>query len=91
MKKQKIAGIILVVIGIVVFLFAIYAKNRVSEAKHNVQKSSGMFSDNPINKQISGAIEQKISSYDSPLMWAMVGGIVVTLLGVGTYFRAGRR
>ncbi|MBS0605212.1 MAG: hypothetical protein JSS60_09300 [Verrucomicrobia bacterium] len=91
MKAKKIAGIVLIIIGIVVFLLAMYAKSRVAEAKQNVQKTSGMFSENPVNKQIGGALEKQISHYDAPIMWTMIGGIVVFVIGVGTLVMCKRR
>jgi hypothetical protein len=85
MKTKRIAAIVLVVVGIIVFLLALYAQSRVSDAKASVSKSSGMFSDNPVNKQITGAIQGKISAYDAPILWTMIGGVVLVLAGVGTY------
>lgn len=84
MKAKKTLGIVLIVVGVIIFLLGMYAKGRVSEAKQNVQKSSGLFSDNPVNKQIGGALEKKISSYDAPIMWTMIGGIVIAVVGAGT-------
>jgi len=91
MKPRKIVGLVLSILGIIVFLLAIYAKNQVAEAKGNVKKTTGLFSDNPVNKQISGALEKKISSYDAPIMWTMIGGIALFVIGVGTLVAPKRR
>jgi hypothetical protein len=78
----KTAGIVLIVIGAIVLLLGFYAKFRVSEAKLNVQKSSVPFSDNPVNKQLNEAMEKQISAYDAPIMWTMVGGAIIVVIGV---------
>ncbi len=83
MRNKKITAVVLIVIGIIIFILAMYAKSRVSEAKGNVKKTSGMFSNNPVNKQISDVLERKVSSYDAPILWMTIGGIVVALIGVG--------
>jgi hypothetical protein len=85
-KTKKIVGIVVIVIGLVIFLLGLYAKSRVSEARSNAKSTSGMFGDNPVNKQISGAIENKIGSYDSPVFWTIVGGIIVMVIGASTVF-----
>jgi len=90
-KTKKIIGIVVIVIGLIVFLLGLYAKSRVSEARSNASKTSGMFGDNPINKQISGAIEDKIGSYDSPVFWTIVGGVIIMVIGAGTVFCCRKR
>lgn len=91
MKAKKTVGIVLIVIGVIIFLLGLYAKGRVSEAKENVQKSTGMFSNNPVNKQIGGALEKKIGAYDAPILWTMIGGIVVVVIGAGVLVCCRRR
>ncbi|GEM_PF-6137000 len=86
-KTKKIIGIVVIVIGLIVFLLGLYARSRVSEARSNVQKSSGLFGDNPVNKQISGAIEKKIGTYDSPVFWTITGGVIIMVIGAVTVFR----
>ena len=78
----KTAGIVLIVIGAIVLILGFYAKFRVSEAKLNVQKSSVPFSGNPVNKQLNEAMEKQISVYDAPIMWTMIGGVVIVVIGV---------
>ncbi len=92
MKTKRIAALVLIVVGIIVLLLALYARSRVSEAKESVSKSSGLFSDNPVNKQITGALQGKISAYDAPIMIALIGGVVLCLVGAGTlvFFRKKR-
>jgi hypothetical protein len=86
MKAKTIGASVLIAVGAIVLLTAIYAKSRVSEAKQNISKGSGMFHDNPVNKQIGSALEKKISSYDAPIMLAMVGGGILVVVGIGTLF-----
>ena len=85
MKTRKIISIILVLLGLVVFLFAMYAKHRVGEVKRSVHSSSKLFSDNPVDKEIGKALDKKLSAYDMPILWAMIGGVVLVVIGVGTF------
>lgn len=90
-KTKKIIGIVVFVIGLIIFLLGLYARSRVSEARSNVQKSSGFFGDNPANKQITGAIEKKIGSYDSPIFWTITGGVVIMVIGAVTACRCRKK
>ena len=86
MKTTKIISLILVLLGMVLFLVAMYAKERVSEAKKSIRQTSGLLPGNPVNLQIEKALEEKISSYDKPIYWGMVGGIAFVIIGVGVFF-----
>lgn len=90
-KTKKIVGIVVIIIGLIIFLLGLYAKSRVNEARSNVQKSSGMFGDNPVNKQINNAIESKIGSYDSPVFWTIIGGVIIMVIGAGTVYSCRKR
>lgn len=91
MKAKKIIGISAIAIGVIIFALGIYARSRVSEARENVKRSSGMFSNNPVNKEIGGAIERQISAYDTPVMLLMIGGVVIAGIGIATLMRSRRR
>ncbi len=85
MKVRKILSMVLVLVGVVLFGFAMYAKNRVMEVKKSIHSSSGLIPDNAVNKEIGKVLEKKISSYDMPILWGMIGGIVFVVIGVGTF------
>ncbi len=89
-KVKKIVSVVIMAIGLVVLLIGLYARSRVSEARQNVSKSSGLFPSNPVNKGINNALENKISAYDAPVMWTMISGVVILVIGVGSYFRCRR-
>ncbi len=91
MKTKKIIGSLVIVIGVIVVLLGLYAKSRVAEAKQNVQKNSGPFPGNPVDKQISEALEKQISAYDAPIMWTLIGGAVIFIVGAGTLIYGFRR
>lgn len=87
---KKTVAIVVMVIGLVVLLVGLYARSRVSQARQSVNKASGLFPSNPVNKEINNALENKISGYDAPVMWTMISGVVILAIGAGTYFRSRR-
>jgi uncharacterized membrane protein YiaA len=91
MKPKKIIGIVAIVIGAIILLLGLYARNRVAEARGNVQSASSLFPNNPVDKQISGSLEKQIGAYDSPVMWTIVGGIAIVIIGIGTLMRKGKK
>ena len=87
MSTKRITGIIILIIGIIVILYANHLKGRIAEAEGNVQKGTSLFSGHSAGSQVGqavgGAIEGKISSYSTPVMLLMIGGIVIAIIGAG--------
>ena len=83
MKKKKLIGFACVVIGVVILLLGFYAKAQVNERRSAVSKTSGLFPNNPMKKGINNAIEGKIGSYDSPILWTLIIGGVIVVIGAG--------
>lgn len=91
MRKKKILGIACVIIGIIVLLLGLYARSQVNEARSNASKTSSLFPNNPVKKGIDNAIEGKISSYDAPVLWTMIIGGVIIVIGLGTLYTSSKR
>ncbi len=87
MNTKRIIGIVILIIGIIAILYANYQKGRIAEAEGNVKKGTSLFSGNSVGGQVGqavgGAMEGKISSYNTPVMLLMVGGIVLVVIGAG--------
>ena len=83
--KQK-CGIIAVIIGALIVIIALYARFRVGEVKGEIKKGSSLFGGNPVDKQITGALEGKVGAYDAPITWTLVGGIVLVIAGAGVIY-----
>lgn len=88
---KKITGLILIIIGALALIISLYARGRVSEIKGEINKGSSLFSKNPINKQISGSMVKQASAYDTRIMWGMIGGVVLIVVGAGTIVLSRRR
>ncbi len=84
MKTKKSIGALIIVLGIILFSIAMYSKHRVAQVKKNIHTGSSFLSDNPLDKEISKALDKKVGSYDAPILWAMIGGVVLVVVGIGT-------
>ena len=82
MNAKRIVGIVAIVIGVVLFLFGLHAKNRVLEVRQSINQSSGMFPNNPVNKGINSALEHKIGEYDGPILMSLIGGGILMVAGI---------
>jgi hypothetical protein len=84
---KRIIGIIILIVGIIVILFANYEKGRIAKAQGNIQKGTSLFSGHSVGDQVGqavgGAMESKVSSYSTPVMILMIGGIVLIVIGAG--------
>ena len=83
MNQKKGIGIILLIIGIVAFWFAVYEKGRVARAKSAISKGSELFSNNAFGGAIGETLESKASQYDTPLTLIEIGGIILAVVGGG--------
>jgi predicted MFS family arabinose efflux permease len=90
MNTKRIIGIVILIIGIIAILFANHEKGRIAEAEGNVEKGTSLFSGHSAGSQVGqafgGAMEGKISSYNTPVMILMIGGIVLVVIGAGMAF-----
>ena len=82
MNPKRIGGLAAIIIGVVLILFGLHAKNRVLEIRASINKTSGFFSDNPVNKEIDKALEHKIGEYDGPILMSLVGGGILIIAGI---------
>lgn len=87
MNTKRTIGIIILIIGIIVIIYANYQKGRIAEAQGNIEKGTSLFSGNSVGgqvgKSIGGAMESKVSSYNTPVMLLMTGGIILVIVGAG--------
>lgn len=87
MNAKRIIGIIILIVGIIAILVANYVKGRLAEAEGTVHKGTSMLSGTSVGgqvgKSVGGAIENKIASYNTPVMILMIGGIVLVVIGAG--------
>jgi hypothetical protein len=86
-STKRITGIVILIIGIIVILYANHLKGRIADAEGNIQKGTSFFSGHSAGSQVGqavgGAMEGKVASYSTPVMLLMIGGIVIAIIGAG--------
>ncbi|HEX2579558.1 MAG TPA: hypothetical protein VHK67_04055 [Rhabdochlamydiaceae bacterium] len=85
-SKKKLTGLVLLLAGVVLFIFAKYEINRVGNAKEMVSRGTSMFSGNAAGSAVDSYAQGKLSAYDAPLMLCEIGGIVLIVLGAGMIY-----
>jgi hypothetical protein len=87
MSTKRIVGIVIVIIGIIVICYANYQKHRIAEAQGNIKKGTSLFSGSStggqVGQAVGGVMEGKVSSYNTPVMLLLIGGIVLVIVGAG--------
>ena len=81
MKSKKLGGVVVLAIGVVLFIFAVYEKSRVNSAKAGISRGTSMFSGNPAGNAGGGYMEGEASKYDTTLMLCQIGGIALIVIG----------
>jgi hypothetical protein len=85
-KAKKITGIVLLIIGIIVIIYAINAMHRIANAKGTVNTLSSPISGNPVGDTAGNIMKGEVSQYDTPVMWLLIGGIVIGVVGAAMTF-----
>ncbi len=92
MKSKKIIGLVVLIFGVALFIFAKIEQRRVSGAKGMVNKSTSMFSGNAIGNTVGDVLKGEVSQYDTQLRLCEIGGIILIVLGGGIlYFSRKKR
>lgn len=90
-NKKRITGIVILVIGIALIIFACYERHRVANAKSTIHSGTGFLPENAVSKMVGGSLEKKASSYDAPLMGILIAGIILLIVGVWVLILSYRR
>lgn len=91
MKRKRIIGIVLFIIGVVLIIYSIHSMNRISAAKGEVNAFKSAFSGNSTGKALGNVMEGKASQYDTIVMVMLIGGIVLAVVGGGVVFMSRKK
>ena len=82
--NKRVAGLVVFLIGVVLIIFGLYAKGRVAGARKDISHiTNNPFGHNTATDVAGGVMEGKVSRYDKPVFWSLVGGVVLVVVGGG--------
>ncbi len=86
-------GIVILIVGVIAIIYANYQNGRIAHAEGSIKKGESFFSGSSggVGNAIGGAMEGKVSSYKTPVMLLMIGGIVLVVIGGGMALFCGRK
>jgi len=80
-----LAGVLILVVGIILFILSIHATQKIAEANTLSQNVSDFFQHNPtwnpLIKFFGGKVEEKIEYYSRMTLMIQIGSVVLTALG----------
>jgi hypothetical protein len=85
-KKVKVAGLVVLLAGVFLFVFAKYEQYRVGNAKSSINRGTSMFSGNAVGSGVGRVLVGEASQYDTPLKLCSIGGIILVVLGAGILY-----
>lgn len=91
MNTKRVIGIIVLVLGLFLIAFSAYAKMRIGEAKKLVQEATSPLASNHIGKMLGGAVVEKAAQYDQIVLFSLVGGILLSVVGGSVIFYCKKR
>lgn len=85
LNLKLIAGILVLVLGIILFILSVHATKKIAEANTLSQNISNFFEHNPgwnpILKFFGGKAQEKIEYYNNVTLMIQIGGVALTALG----------
>ncbi len=90
-SKKKMIGLVAMLVGVVLFIFAKYEQHRVSGAKESYGRGASMFSGNATGDAVGGYMQGQLSQYDTSLRLCEIGGIILIVLGAGVLYFARKK
>jgi hypothetical protein len=85
-KSKKNSGLVVLIIGVALFIFAKYEQHRVGSAKQMIGRGTSLFSGNAVGSGVGRILEGKASQYDTTLMLCEIGGLILVILGAGILY-----
>ncbi|MBS0648085.1 MAG: hypothetical protein JSS10_02535 [Verrucomicrobia bacterium] len=86
MKHKRKLAFILIIVGVVLFIFTMYEKGRVSSAKSDIRSGTSMFSGNAVGNMVGGVLQNEAGKYDTTLKFMEMGSIILMIVGAGMFF-----
>ena len=91
MNYKRLGGLVAVLVGISLIIFARHQQNRVAKAKGTIHEIGDLFENNPVKDVLSGEAQKKASRYDTRLKWILGGGIALVVIGTAVVIFYRRR
>lgn len=91
MKKKMIAAIVLIILGIAGFLYAINGMKRISSAKEGVDMVTSPFSGSTAGKSAGNVLKGEASKYDTQVMILLVGSIILVVVGAAILIKSRKK
>ena len=91
MNTKKFVGLIVLLIGVVLVVFSIYAKGRISSAKGSISKATSPFGGTEGGKIAAREGNRMASQYDTKVQMILIGGIILAVVGGGMIFFGRKR
>jgi hypothetical protein len=86
MKKKKMIGLVILIIGAVIFIFSLIAKNKIANAKGEAGTLTGFLPKNTMGNYVGGEIKGATEQYDALVEFLFIGGIILVVVGGGMTF-----
>jgi len=84
MSKKRIAALVIFIIGLVLIIFSIIVKSRMTSARGDIGHiTNSPFGQNKATNMVGGVLEGKVGEYQPLFIWSLVGGIVLIVIGGG--------
>lgn len=83
---KQLMGIVGLAFGIGFIIYAVYSMKKIASMKEEAHGIASWFADHPFGAFLGGVLEEKASAYDQTVIWLLIAGVVLFILGFGIFF-----
>ena len=86
MNLRQVVGLISFAFGTGLIIYAVHSMQKISAAKEDVHGAASWFSGSPFGQFLGGVMEKKASQYDQTVIWLLIAGAALLIIGGGVIF-----
>lgn len=88
---KQLMGIVGLAFGLGLIVYAAYSMREIAKAKEEVHGIASWFADHPFGDFLGGVLEEKAAAYDQTVIWLLVAGAVLLVLGVAFFLMSRKK
>jgi len=81
MNLKRILGLIILVVGVGLVIYAYYGKQDMAVAYTDIDSKTSIIPDNPVKGIIKGELNARVDQYEKPIRMLFIGGGALIVIG----------
>ncbi len=81
MSPKRIAGLVILILGVILIIYSVHSMNRIAEAKNDTNMLTSPLPHNTAGEIVTGVMQNNAGQYDTTVMALLISGIALAAVG----------